>query len=76
LLRIGDACHALETRADSAVDGREEQANSAERELGIDFADEAFDGLIRHRVITAVFPEAKPGDSGRQFWDFANWVAL
>jgi hypothetical protein len=50
--------------------------SEAERELGIDFADEAFDGLIRHRVITAVFPEAKPGDSGRQFWDFANWVAL
>lgn len=41
-----------------------------ERELGIQFGDEAFEGLRRDGVIAAVFPEAKPGDSGRQFWDF------
>jgi hypothetical protein len=29
---------------------------------------QAFDLLIRERLVTATFPEAKPGDSGRQFW--------
>jgi hypothetical protein len=38
--------------------------------LGGCFDDGAFEGLIRDGVIEAVFPEAKPGDSGRQFWDF------
>ena len=44
-------------------------------ELGLEFGDAAFDGLCRDGVIEAVFPEAKPGDSGRQFWDFAHWTA-
>lgn len=30
--------------------------------------DAAFDALIRRGELIAVFPEAKPGDSGRQFW--------
>lgn len=28
----------------------------------------AFNALIRDKVVEATFPEAKPGDSGRQFW--------
>lgn len=28
----------------------------------------AFSGLVRKKVIEAVFPEAQRGDSGRQFW--------
>jgi hypothetical protein len=43
--------------------------------LGIGFADEAFEGLRRDGVIEAAFPEAKLGDSGRQFWGFANMLA-
>jgi hypothetical protein len=42
------------------------------RALGIQAGDEAFEGLRRDGVICAYFPEAKPGDSGRQFWGFAN----
>ena len=49
--------------------------SEVQAELGLDFGDEAFDGLIRDGVIEAVFPEAKPGDSGRQFWDFAHVAA-
>jgi hypothetical protein len=45
------------------------------RELGPRFSQEAFDNLVRKGVIVPEFPEAKPGDSGRQFWNFAHWTA-
>ena len=46
------------------------------RDLGIEAGDEAFEVLRRDGVICAIFPEAKPGDSGRQFWSFANVVPM
>lgn len=30
--------------------------------------DEAFDHLVHTGDLVAVYPERKPGDSGRQFW--------
>ena len=47
-----------------------------QRELGDRFDTEAFEGLRKDGVIHAEFPEAKAGDSGRQFWNFANLTAL
>lgn len=44
-------------------------------ELGLPQFDADWQGLINEGVIEAVFPEARPGDSGRQFWDFAHWAA-
>ena len=41
--------------------------------LGISAGDEAFEGLRRDGVICSYFPEAQPGDSGRQYWGF-QWV--
>jgi hypothetical protein len=46
------------------------------RELGDEFSDEAFEALRRDGVICADFPEAKSGDSGRQFWNFAHWTTI
>ena len=42
--------------------------------LGIQHGDEAFEGLRRDGVIRAEFPEARRGDSGLQFWNFAHWT--
>lgn len=47
-----------------------------QREMGQRFNHDAFDGLVRDGVICAEFPEAKRGDSGRQFWNFAHWGPL
>lgn len=47
-----------------------------QREMGPRFNQDAFDGLVRDGVIRAEFPEAKRGDSGRQFWNFAHWTAI
>jgi hypothetical protein len=44
--------------------------------LGRSFDQDAFEGLVRDGVIAAEFPEAKMGDSGRQFWNFANWAVV
>ncbi len=44
--------------------------------LGIRAGDEAFEGLRRDGIIRAEFPEAKPGDSGRQYWTLAHVTAL
>ena len=44
------------------------QLASELREAVGDGFDEAFDRLIRSGDLVAVYPEAKPGDSGRQFW--------
>lgn len=49
--------------------------SEARDELGSAFCDKAFETLIRQGVIHAVFPESRPGDSGRQFWDFAHLTA-
>jgi hypothetical protein len=38
------------------------------------FNSDAFEGLVRDGVLTTEWPEAKPGDSGRQFWNFAHWT--
>ena len=46
-----------------------------QRELGDDFYMAAFEGLRNDGVIRAEFPEAKEGDSGRQFWNFAHLTA-
>jgi len=33
--------------------------------------DRAFNLLLRDSLITSTFPEARPGNSGRQYWKFA-----
>lgn len=50
-------------------------ASEMEAALNISTWGDAFEGLRRDGVIRAVFPEAMPGDSGRQFWDFAHMTA-
>lgn len=46
------------------------------RDLSGAFDAEAFEGLRRDGVIRAEFPEAKRGDGGRQFWNFAHMTAI
>lgn len=47
-----------------------------QRELKQHFSPDAFDGLVRDGVICSEFPDAKPGDSGLQYWNFAHWMPL
>jgi hypothetical protein len=47
-----------------------------EAAMGTSFSRDAFEELVRAETLRCETPEARPGDSGRQFWNFAHWAAL
>jgi hypothetical protein len=47
----------------------------SELQLALGEVGDAFEDMRRNGMIVAIFPEAKAGDSGGQFWDFKDKVA-